>query len=259
MPDNAILQLTQNYNYGTYLDAFGNKQLAFKKAFQALLNFTDHESLDLCGYSIALDGPIDLHAAVGNKDTFSTRRVLRNGQFVANAGADWDDDVVASTASYSSGNSTQLTNVTNIASVVVGSLVEGFGVGSEIYVKTIDAASQTLILSSPLWGAASSQSYTFKRFKYLLDLSGFTSISRFTFDSVDFNGKSLASGVMLSPDGLIYHFKDCFFTSNKDRGITSIGRGCSGMLIGRCQFLSAEQALDVVDRKSIGLTQMRMA
>ncbi|MBE9477186.1 MAG: right-handed parallel beta-helix repeat-containing protein, partial [Proteobacteria bacterium] len=252
MPDNAILQLTQNYNYGTYLDAFGDETLAFEKAFQALLNFTDHESLDLCGYSIALDGPIDLHAAVGNKDIFSTRRVLRNGQFVANAGAGWDDDVVTSTASYSTGNDTQLTNVTNIASIAVGAFVEGFGVGSEIYVKAIDVANLTVTLSSPLWGSASSQSYTFTRFKYLLDLSGFTSITRFTFDSVDFNGKSLASGVMLSPDGLIYHFKDCFFTSNKDRGITSIGRGCSGMLIDRCQFLSAEQALDVADRKSIG-------
>jgi hypothetical protein len=69
---------------------------------------------------------------------------------------------------------------------------------------------------------------------------------------LDFNGKSLASGVMLSPDGLIYHFKDCFFTSNKDRCITSIGRGCAGMLIDRCQFLSNEQTLNVVDRKSIG-------
>jgi hypothetical protein len=251
MPDNAILQVTQNYNYGTYLDAFGDETLAFKKAFQALFNFTDHESLDLCGYSIALDGPVDMHAAVGNRDSFFTRRVLRNGQFEAKAGPAWDDDVVTSTASYSATSDTQLTNVTNIAAIAVGSLVEGFGVGSEIYVKAVDIAGQTLTLSKPLWAAAASQSYTFTRFKYLLDFSGFTSIIRFSFDSLDFNGKSLASGVMLSPEGFIYHFKDCFFTSNKDRCITSIGRGCAGMLIDRCQFLSDEQALNVVDRKSI--------
>lgn len=252
MPDNAILQLTQNYNYSTYLDAFGDETLAFKKAFQALLNFTDHESLDLCGYSIEVDEPLDLHAVVGNKDTFATRRVLRNGQFKAKAGSVWDDDVVISTANYSTDNALQLTNVTNITAIAVGSLVEGFGVGVEIYVKAVDISSQTLTLSSPLWAAPSNQSYTFTRFKYLLDLSGFTSVSRFSFDNLDFNGKSLASGVMLSPDGLIYHFKDCFFTSNKDRCITSIGRGCSGMLIDRCQFLSDEQALDVDNRKSIG-------
>lgn len=254
MPDAAILQLTQNYNYGTYLDAFGDETLAFKKAFQALFNFTDHESLDLCGYSITLDGPVDLHAAVGNKDSFSTRRVLRNGQFLAQVGPAWDSDVVTSTASFNASNGTTLTSVANIASIAKGSLVAGFGVGVgvEIYVKSVDVANQTITLSSPLWGAAASQTYTFTRNKYLLDMSGFTSISRFTFDSIDFNGGGLASGVMIAPDGLIYHFKDCFFTSNKDRGLTSIGKGCSGMLIDRCQFLSAEQALDVVVRSSIG-------
>jgi pectate lyase-like protein len=251
MPDNAILQLTQNYNYGTYLDAFGDEILAFKKAFQALFNFTDHESLDLCGYSIALDGPIDLHAAVGNKNTFSSRRVLRNGQFTANAGANWDSDIVISTASYNAGNATKLTGVANIASIAKGSLVEGFGVGAEVYVKAVDVANQTLTLSRALWGAAASQTYTFTRFKYLLDMSGFTKVTRFTFENLDFNGSSLASGVMIAPDGLIHHFKDCFFTSNKDRGITSIGQGCAGMLIDRCQFLSAEQALDVNNRVSI--------
>ena len=252
MPDNAILQLTQNYNYAAYLDAFGNETLAFKKAFQALFNFTDHESLDLCGYTIELDGPVDLHAAVGNKDTFGTRRVMRNGQFKALAGPAWNSDTVTSGANYAPGNATILTGVTNIASIAKGSLVEGFGVGAEVYVKAINLTNQSLTLSSPLWGAAASQSYTFTRHKYLLDMSGFTSVSRFTFDSLDFNGGSIASAVMISPDGLIFHFKDCFFTNNKNRGITSIGRGCSGMLIDRCQFLSAEQSLDVEDRVSIG-------
>ena len=194
MPDNAILQLTQNYNYGTYLDAFGDEELAFKKAFQALFNFTDHDSLDLCGYNIELNAPVDLHAAVGNKDSFTTRRVLRNGQFKAKAGSNWDSDVVTASAIYTAGNSKQLTSVANIASIAKGSLVSGFGVGTEVYVKAVDLANQTITLSSPLWGAASSQSYTFTRFKYLLDLSGFTNVSRFTFENLDFNGSSIASG-----------------------------------------------------------------
>ncbi len=251
MPDTAILQITQNYKYSTYLEAFGNETLAFKKAFQALLNFTDHDALDLEGYSISLDEPIDLHAVVGNRNSFSSRRVLRNGQFQALNNANWTDDVVTSTANYSASDATKLTNVSNIASIAVGSLVEGFGVGTEIYVRAVDVGTNTITLSNPLWGANTSQSYTFTRFKYLLDFSGFTFISRFTFDNIDFNGKGFASAVMISPNGLIYHFKDCFFSNNKDRCITSIGRGCAGMLIDRCQFLSNEQPLDVADRKSI--------
>ena len=251
MLDNAILQVTQNYNYGTYLDAFGDETVAFKKVFQALFNFTDHESLDLCGYNIGLSGPIDVHTAVGNKNTFSSRRVIRNGQFTAQSNSNWNNDVVTSSASYSTNNATRLTNVSNIASIAVGSLVEGFGVGTEVFVKAIDVSSQTVTLSSPLWGASSSQTYTFTRFKYLLDFSGFTDVKRLSFEDLDFNGNNNASGVMISPSGLIYHFRDCFFTSNKNRCITSIGSGCSGMMIDRCQFLSGEQALDVNDRISI--------
>lgn len=41
--------LQRKFNYEIYLDAFGDETTAFKKAYQALLNFADHESLDLCG------------------------------------------------------------------------------------------------------------------------------------------------------------------------------------------------------------------
>ena len=60
MPDSAMLLLTKSYDYPTYAAAFGDEELAFKKAFQALLNSVDHESLDLGGRSIAVSGPLDI-------------------------------------------------------------------------------------------------------------------------------------------------------------------------------------------------------
>jgi hypothetical protein len=42
-------------------------------------------------------------------------------------------------------------------------------------------------------------------------------------------------------------------TRPKDRGITSIGGGCQGMMVDRCQFLSNEQAETVETRTSIAL------
>lgn len=47
--------------------------------------------------------------------------------------------------------------------------------------------------------------------------------------------------------------RDCFISRPKDRGLTSIGGGCQGMLIDRCQFLSSEEPLEVDDRTSIAL------
>jgi len=78
--------LQKNFDLPTYIDAFGNEELAFRKAFQALLNFSDHESLDMGGRRISVTAPIDMAAAVPNRDSFATRRVIRNGQFEAIAG-----------------------------------------------------------------------------------------------------------------------------------------------------------------------------
>ena len=45
---------------------------------------------------------------------------------------------------------------------------------------------------------------------------------------------------LLPPQGSANHFRDCFITRPRDRGITSHGEGDQGMMIDRCQFLSDE-------------------
>ena len=70
-------------------------------------------------------------------------------------------------------------------------------------------------------------------------------------DDVEFQCSGEASGIMLAPQGLIFHVRDCFITKPKDRGITSPGRGCQGMKIDRCNFVSNEQSLSVPDRTTI--------
>ena len=51
MLTNKILLLRKSYDLPTYIEAFGDEELAFRKAFQALLNSSDHESLDMGGAS----------------------------------------------------------------------------------------------------------------------------------------------------------------------------------------------------------------
>ncbi len=245
------LQLTHNFDLPTYVDAFGDETLAFKKALQALFNFTDHESLDMGGMRIQLDEPIDVHAAVGNKDTFANRRVLRNGQLEVNVGSAWNTEAFTSTATYSSGDQLVLSNVVNIASIPVGSLVTGAGVGREIYVRDKDEGLGTITLSQPLHSAPSSQTYTFIRFKYLLDFSGFASVQRFQIEGVEFGCFGDASGILLPKDGLAWHIHDCWFTKPRDRGITSIGKGCNGMSVYDNEFLSNEYNTLVQYRTSI--------
>jgi hypothetical protein len=253
MPEDAILSLTKNYDLPAYIDAFGDSELAFKKAYQALLNNAGHVTLDLAGRKIALREPVDMAAAVGNRSTYNQRHVVQNGQFSVFPSAAWETDTVTSQASYDpDSNDKRLSNVANVANIAVGSLVEGNGVGREVYVTSRNIAAGRLTLSQPLFDAAGTQVFTFHRFKYMLDFSGFQDVSRMVFSEVDFQCSGDCSAVLLPPSGSANHFRDCFITRPKDRGITSHGEGDQGMMIDRCQFLSNESPLLVTERASIG-------
>lgn len=253
MPRSAILDLTKNFDLPAYIDAFGNEQLAFEKAFQSLLNSSDHESLDLGGRRITISSPIDMQAIVPNRASFAQRRHLANGQFYVTSDASWAPAVVTSQGTYSTSNALTLTNVANIANVQVGSLVTGNGVGREVYVRSKNDATQEVTLSAPLYDAAGTQSYTFTRFKYVLDFSGFSKLQSFSISDVEFLCNNIASGILLAPSGVVFHLRDCWINRPADRGITSHGEGCQGMLIDRCQFISGEAAQRSQDRSSIVL------
>jgi len=254
MPEDKILALTKNFDLPSYIDAFGDdEELAFKKAFQALLNTAGHESLDLGGRLVGIRAPIDMQAAVANRTFYNQRRVIRNGQFSVFPGPAWDTEVVTSQASYAPGDPKRLTNVQNVANIPVGALIEGNGVGREVYVRARNIAAQTLEISAPLYDADGAQVFTFRRFKYILDFSGFADLGRMTLSDIEFQCSGECSAILLPPQGSAFALRDCFITRPKDRGITSHGEGCQGMLIDRCQFLSNESPLAAIERQSIGL------
>ncbi|WP_299589761.1 glycosyl hydrolase family 28-related protein [uncultured Tateyamaria sp.] len=252
MPTDKMLLLRKSYDLPTYIEAFKDEELAFKKAFQALFNSSDHESLDLGGRRVRITEPLDMQAAVPNRDQFNTRRVIRNGQLEA-AEDNWDDIVATSQATYSASNARRLTNVTNIANIPVGAYVTGNGVGREIYVRSKNVGAGEIELNAPLYDAEGTQNYTFRRFQYLVDLSGFSKLSKFNMSNIEFQCNGKCSGILLAPAGPTFELQECFISRPKDRGITSIGGGCQGMLIDRCQFLSTEESATVDQRTTIAL------
>lgn len=253
MADNAILLLRQNFDLPHYIDAFDNEEIAFRKAFQALLNNADHDSLDLGGRKVALSGPVDMQAAVHNRTRYETRRVIRNGQLLATTSSNWTPQVLTARATYAASNSRVLSNVANIANIPVGALVQGSGVGREVYVRSKNISTGQITLNAPLYDAEGTQDFTFTRFKYILDFSGFEKLSKFVLQEIEFQCSGVASGVMLAPSGTVFQIRDCFITAPSDRGVSSAGGGCQGMFIENCQFLSNEDALSVPNRKSIAL------
>ena len=255
MPTAAILSLTKDFALPTYVDAFGgDEELAFKKAVQSLMNGADHDSLDLGGRLVSIHAPVDVQAAVPNHTSYAQRRVIRNGQLRAEASGNWNPEVVTSTASYSAATPDRLTAVANSANISVGSLVTGAGVGREVYVRAVNVAAQEVTLSQPLSDAVGAQTYTFTRFKYLLDFSGFQRIDAFELDAVDFQCQAQASGVALPVLGEANVVRNCTFHHPGHRALTSFGDGCRGLMVDQCQFVGQETAALAQARVAVAIS-----
>ena len=252
MPTGKHLILRRNLDLPSYAAAFGDEEEALRRGLRALVNFADHESFDLGGRRVEVTGPIDMADAMGT-DIWEIRRVVRNGQLNVVPGPAWDTEVVTSLASYDAGQPVTLTNVADAAGVPVGALVEGTGVGREVYVTEKNVGAGTVTLSQPLHAAPASQTYTFRRFRYVLDFSGFAKLSKFTLTDIEIHCQGVASGILLAPAGSTFHLNDCFVTKPRDRGVTSHGLGCQDLQVDRCHFVSDEQAVAATERVSVAV------
>ncbi|NEY90850.1 right-handed parallel beta-helix repeat-containing protein [Rhodobacteraceae bacterium KMS-5] len=235
MPASQRLSCTRDYNLNTYAAAFGSELEGFRRALQVLFYFTDHNTLDLNGRRIDLTEPIDV-AALAGLTTFGQRRVLSNGLLSAASGSGWDSVTVTAVGTYDTANPTRLSGVSNIAAIPVGARISGTGVGREVYVASKNTGAGTLELSQPLWGGNGTRSYTFKRFKYLLDFGGFAELVRFEINDIEFSCGYQASAVNLPYVGALFRLDRCTFMMPRNKAVTSFYSGCQGLVIDGCLF-----------------------
>lgn len=253
MPRTARLALMRSFDFPTYAAAFGDETEAMKRAIQALFGYTDHSVLDLGGRCVHLSEPITIPGSAPGLTAFANRRVITNGQISAVPGPAWNTTTVTSSGTYDPAQALTLSNVANVANIEIGARISGNGVGREVYVLGKNVAARTLTLSQALYGGTGTRSYTFQRYRYAFDFSDMEHLSRFNFDDVEFVLDGKASGVMLAKTGNMNCFRDCYFTRPKDRGITSIGSACQGLLLARCDFLSDEMEDLAQHRTTIAL------
>ncbi|MCC5972258.1 MAG: right-handed parallel beta-helix repeat-containing protein [Pararhodobacter sp.] len=252
MAQASRLQLSRSYDFPTYAAAFGDEDLGFRKGVQALFHFTEHVHFDLRGRRVRISSPVDVSALAG-LTAYAQRRQICNGQLDIESGTAWDTQVVTSQATYNANQSFQLSSVANVANVPVGARVSGPGVGREVYVRSRNVSAGTLTLSQPLHGGSGTQNYTFSRFKYLLDLSGFDTLDRFEVNQIEFLCKGEASTINLPTQGHIFTANSCTFNRPRDKAITSTGSGCQGLIVDNCQFISNEMAISAQDRISVAI------
>jgi hypothetical protein len=85
----------------------------------------------------------------------------------------------------------------------------------------------------------------------MLDFGGFGRLDRFEITDVEFLCDGAASAINLPPAGITFRLHGSVINRPRDRGITSTGTGCQGLMVDECQFLSNEQPLNVQDRTSV--------
>ena len=108
---------------------------------------------------------------------------------------------------------------------------------------SVDINTGEATLSEALYDAEGTQDFTFTRFKYMLDFSGFDQLQKFMLQNVNLKCNSIANGIMLARAGDTFHIADCVITKLRYRGLTSTGWGCQGMLIDRGHFITAGSLL----------------
>ncbi|TQS73150.1 right-handed parallel beta-helix repeat-containing protein [Rhodobacteraceae bacterium] len=253
MPTSARLALLSSFDFPTYAAAFGDETLGLKKALQALFGYTDHNILDLRGRRVELTEPLRVDDYAPGLTSFSNRRVIQNGQINVIGSSAWQDVKVTSSARFNVNRPDELSDVANVANIPVGARITGVGVGREVYVKAKNVGAQKVTLSQPMYGGTATRNFTFTRHQYIFDFSGMDKLDRFNIANLELLCNGHASGLMLAPDGQMNQIRDSYVNSPKDRGITSIGRGCQDFLIDGCQFLSNEQSVAAQDRTTIVL------
>jgi len=252
MPAEARLQLSRSFDLPTYAAAFGSEDEGLRRGIQALFHFTEHVTFDLRGRRVRVNSPIDV-AALAGLTSFAQRRQIANGQIEVEAGSAWNNQVLNAQASYATSNATRLSSVANIANVPVGARVSGTGVGREVYVTSKNTGAAIVNLNLPLHGGSGTRTYTFTRLQHVLDFSGFTTLDRFELANIEFLLKGEANGVSLPTEGAIFGIRNCTFNRPRDKAVTSIGRGCQGLLVDNCQFLSNEMGELAQNRVSVAI------
>jgi len=243
--------LTRGLDFSAYCRAFGDIETAFRKAFQAMSYVDAPAVLDLAGSKVALTAPLDLQGCDGGFPSSNKVKALRNGSFMPLPSPDWVTDVVKSKARYDADDAWRLCDIARCEDIAIGCRVSGKGVGREVYVRSVDAATRSLTLSQPLHGASGQQQFTFHRYKYLLDFSGFEEVSQFQLENISLECDGIASGVLLATSGRKFSLRNCLIDQPKDRGLTSAGTGCVGLTIAATQILGDESPSQ--RRETVGL------
>lgn len=224
---------TKQLVIGPYLSAYANNpDSALAAALKELFSGDSSSTLDLEGRTITLNGPVDVAqaAAKTSSSVFCriTNGILTISQDVPNQSVTKQGQLQALALTMT---------LSSTQGIVRGMHISGPGLSRETYVTEVingtDIGINTYAIS-----AQTNQQYTFTKFGYLLDFSGFNQLSRLSIDHVNFSLRGMVSGIMMGSDGIANHIESNWILDPKNRGITDFNSGARGISINNNEMVS---------------------
>lgn len=258
MDTGNVLTLAKNFNVPAYVQAFGNnEQLGLEKALQSLLTVAGNRTLDFLGQEIQISRPVDVGNLVSAKTVDDSKaRVLRNGsiRIQSDSGTPWQVNKSKYEITLSSVHSPTYTVQSEVQNIEVGSLISNAGFfGSEIYVTSVNTSTKKITTTRGSHSLTNGDTVQvdIQRFQYALDFSGVSKLNFFEIQDMHIDCEGRASGIMLPQRSRAFKIKNVSIYRPKYRGITSFDRGCQGLHISNCNFVSNEQHTEASKRETI--------
>ena len=225
-----------------------NHYAALAAAFKDFFSSNGSATLDLEGLTLNLNRPMDVAAAAGRKKSSAFQRIT-NG--IITASADMPNKVVTKQGQFKAQAKT--ITLADTKDIVRGMHIAGPGLARETYVTAVNSATEITINTYAI-SAQRNQQYTFTKFSYILDFSGFDQLSRLNIDHVNFLLKGMASGIMLGTDGIGNHIENNWFVDPKNRGITDFNTGARGISINSNEMTTTAEAYQNPERYPVAIT-----
>ena len=225
-----------------------NHDLALAAALKDLFSVGTSSTLDLEGVTLTLSRPMDVALAAGIKKSTTFCRIT-NGILTVNK------DIPNQSLTKQGGFAASAVTITlaDTKGITRGMHISGPGLSRETYVTEVINGTEIGINTYAI-SAQSNQQYTFTKFAYLLDFSGFDQLTKLNIDHVNFSLNGMISGMMLGNDGIGNHIENNWFVDPKNRGITDFNGGAKGISINNNEMTSNDDAYQNPQRYPIGIT-----
>lgn len=221
----------------------------FRQAIKDLFNL-NYYNLDLEGRTITLTSTVDIGSVTGLVSSSNIWKKISNGQISLDSTFSTNSPTSTGTKSATLTKGSAVVTVGSTSNLSIGMEVTGTGIPLGTFILSIDSLTG-FTLTNKVYSSGS-VTISWKKHAFALDFSGFTTLSRFTFENIVFDLNNEGSGYFSSKNDDIVETHACRYQNPESYAYCQWAEG-GGSIIINSDFVSGQYALDPLNRTRIGV------